>query len=83
MKNSKLKWLPPIAVLLLAIAGAFATNTKAPSSAPVWGFIDNPQPCHISVQCSTTGNIACESGGKPAYAMNAAGTRCNLPVFKL
>lgn len=83
MKNMRKKWLLPIAVFALAIAGAFASNMKTAEAVPVLGYLDSPQPCHISVQCSTTGSIACKSGAQTAYRMNAAGTRCDQPAFKL
>lgn len=83
MKTIGKKWLFPIGVFAIAIASAFASNTKTSEAVPVWGYLDNPQPCHISVQCSTTGTIACKSGAQTAYRMNAAGTRCDLPAFKL
>lgn len=82
MKNMRKKWLLPIAVFAIAIAGAFASNMETTKDAPVLGYLDHPQPCQISVQCSTTGTIACKSGTQTAYRMNAAGTRCDLPAFK-
>ncbi|KXO01253.1 hypothetical protein LS48_01965 [Aequorivita aquimaris] len=83
MKTMRKKWLLPIAVFAIAIASAFASNTTTAEAVPVLGYIDNPLPCHISVQCSTTGTIACKSGAQTAFRMNGSGTRCDLPAFKL
>ena len=83
MKTMRKKWLLPIAVFAIAIASAFASNTTTVEDAPVLGYLDNPQPCQISVQCSTTGTIACKSGAQTAFRMNSSGTRCDLPAFKL
>ncbi len=83
MKTIKRKWLLPVAVFSIAIAGAFASNVKSEEASAVWGYLDNPNPCHIKVQCSTIGTIACKSGSQAAYRMNAGGTRCDVPAFKL
>lgn len=82
MKSNRKKWLLPIVAFSIAIAGAFASNIETQSIAPVWGYLDHPQPCKISVQCDNFGSIACTSGGQVAQRMNALGTSCNLPAFK-
>ncbi|MBK5214971.1 MAG: hypothetical protein JJE55_15090 [Flavobacteriaceae bacterium] len=83
MKNLRKKWLLPIAVFAIAIAGAFASNVEKPKDA-VWvaGFIDHPTPCKVQVDCSLTNGPACTSGGLTAKRMNAGNTRCDLPAFQ-
>ncbi|MCZ4320302.1 DUF6520 family protein [Aequorivita viscosa] len=84
MNTMRKKWLLPIAVFAIAIASAFASNIENTNDvALVNGFIDSPTPCLISVECSTIPGPVCKSGGKTAYKMNAAGTRCDQPAFHL
>jgi hypothetical protein len=83
MKTMRKKWLLPIAVFAIAIVSAFASNTTTAEAAPILGYLDNPVPCQISVQCADVGVIACKSGAQTAFRMNSSGTRCDLPAFKL
>lgn len=60
MKTSILKKILPIAVIMLAIAGAFASQ---PSNnrvlAPKLGYIDSATPCSVEVSCNTTVGEIC------------------------
>lgn len=75
----------PIAIVAIAIAGAFTTQAKNRNSfALVQGYIKgNPQgtACQISIWCSNTGNQLCMVGTTQVWGKNANG-QCVLEVYK-
>lgn len=88
MKRSNVKMLLPTAAFALAIVGAFASNPNGKTtnvSAPVQGYISNPDPCTESVECSTDQGDICtiESTNQQVFGKNASGTTCNRVLYKL
>lgn len=75
----------PIAVVVLAVAGAFANNI---SSADLSTTIDVnghlPASCEqTNVKCSTVPNAQmCTFSGQQLYRLNAAGTDCPDALYK-
>jgi hypothetical protein len=88
MKRSSVKMLLPTAAFALAIVGAFASNPNGKTtnvSAPVQGYIHNPDPCTESVECDTDLGDICtiESTNEQVFGLNASGTTCNRILYKL
>lgn len=77
----------PIAIVAIAIAGAFTTqakNNEKNTLVLVQGYIKgNPQgtACQISIWCSNTGNQLCMVGTTQVWGKNANG-QCILEVYK-
>ena len=84
MKNPRKKWLLPIAVFAIAIAGVFASNIEKSNDTTVnWGYTDNPRPCMVKVACSVIPGPVCTSGGLTAKFFNSGGTLCDQPAFQI
>ncbi|MBF4519545.1 hypothetical protein IRZ71_24675 [Flavobacterium sp. ANB] len=89
MKRSYVKMLLPTAAFALAIVGAFASNPNGKTtnvSAPVQGYINNPDPCTESVECDNvpSGDICTiQSTNQQVFGLNASGTTCNRVLYKL
>jgi hypothetical protein len=83
------KFCFPIAVVLLAITGAFAS--QASSSKPValqTGWIDSPSPCQIEVSCRTEVGPVCtmfhQGQTKQAYGkVNPNDATCAKTLYKV
>lgn len=83
MKNFRKKWLLPLAVFAIAIAGAFASNSMENVNADPTGYIDTPLPCKVSVDCSLTGGPVCRNASlQQAFGWNSMHTACNEIRFK-
>ncbi len=85
MKTNCSKMGFPIAVVVFAIAGAFANNVSSSnlnSAIEVNGHL--PVSCEATnVKCSTVQNPQmCTSSGQQLYRLNAAGTDCPDVLFK-
>lgn len=85
MKTNFSKMGFPIAVVVFAIAGAFANNVSSSnlsSTIDVNGHL--PASCEqTNVKCSTAPNpLMCTSSGQQLYRLNAAGTDCPDVLFK-
>lgn len=85
MKTNVLKMGFPIAVVVFAIAGAFANNmsrANLSTTIDVNGRI--PVSCEeTNIKCSTTFNSQfCTSSGQQLYRLNAAGTDCPDVLYK-
>jgi hypothetical protein len=85
MKTNFLKMGFPIAVVVLAVAGAFANNisrANLSSTIDVNGHL--PASCEEkNVKCSTVQNSQmCTFSGQQLYRLNAAGTDCPDALFK-
>jgi hypothetical protein len=60
MKTINFKSLLPFALMLVAIASAFAfQNNGKKSTLAVEGWIDHPAPCSIKFTCDNTGSEMC------------------------
>lgn len=84
MKNVKI--FTSVSILMLAIAGAFATSSaKADSAALVQGYIKQGLNCVPKNLCETTntGTLCTETqiGGAQIYAMDSFGD-CTVPVWR-
>lgn len=86
MKNFSMQ----IAAGLLAIAGAFASqsqSSQAGSLAFQTGWIDTPSPCSIPVECDTTIGEVCtmlhQGQVRQAYGkLNPSATTCASVLYK-
>jgi len=83
-----LKNVMPVAVIAMAITGAFATmsmQSSAKSIAPKIGYVLNAQgACNIPVNCDTQGTQICRlnvTSGPQAFGKNAQGD-CNEVLFR-
>jgi hypothetical protein len=80
--------LIPFVIFIIAIAGAFATNTKIRSQktlALVQGYIQGGPAgtiCQVSIMCSTDYNQLCKVGTTQVWGKDAAG-KCTLEVYKV
>lgn len=87
MKTKKVKIMMPAFAIMFAIVSAFATNVngKEKSSAIVPGYLDAPEPCEVSIDCSDTGTIICTApNGQQVFGKeNPNGTTCSLEVYQL
>jgi hypothetical protein len=59
MKTRIFKTSMPIVMFLLAIVGAFASQSTSSAKALQTGWIDTPAPCTIPVQCNTVVTTVC------------------------
>jgi hypothetical protein len=60
MKNLNLKSFLPVLLMLIAITSAFAfQNESKKTSAVVTGWVDQPAPCSIAVECENEGTEIC------------------------
>jgi len=54
------KRILPVAVIMLAIGGAFASqSSKNVAFASKTGYIDSPSPCSVAVSCNTNVGAIC------------------------
>lgn len=65
----------PAAIVVLAITGAFASQTKSTKVVTTeTGWIDTPAPCQVDVQCSTVDGPVCtmfyQGAEQQAYGKN-------------
>lgn len=86
--KSSVKMLLPTAAFALAIVGAFASNPSGKTtnvSAPIQGYINNPDPCTESVECDDQGDDICtvQTTNQQVFGKNASGTTCNRVLYKL
>ena len=85
MKTNVLKMGFPIAVVVLAVAGAFANNiSRANLSTTIDVNGHLPVSCEeTNIKCSTTPTPQmCTFSGQQLYRLNAAGTDCPDALFK-
>lgn len=81
MKTLKSKFLLPLAVFMVAVVAAFASQAPVEEDlAPVQGYIHSTIPCEISVQCSPTGATVCKYNNKQVFGMNAA-SQCTRTLY--
>jgi hypothetical protein len=92
MKTIFMKQVLPVAVFVLAIAGAFTThamNERSKTLAPVQGFLrldPNGNTCQVQDECSTVNNgIVCtvglEDDAPQLYGKNSA-EKCTVPIYR-
>jgi hypothetical protein len=79
----------PIAVVLLAITGAFASQSSATKPVALQtGWIDSPSPCQIEVSCRTEVGPVCtmfyKGQTKQAYGkVNPNDASCAKVLYKV
>lgn len=86
MKTSIVKMVLPVAVIALAVTGAFAShamnNAKKGASAPVQGWLRINGMCNQSIQCNDTGNVLCKTtSNQQVFGKDAAGD-CNVELYR-
>jgi hypothetical protein len=83
------KFSMPIAVFLLAIGGAFASQSSEKSILPPQtGWIDTPSPCQIPASCRTEVGTVCtlfhQGMNKQAYGkVNPGDATCAKILYKV
>lgn len=83
------KFSMPIAVVVLAITGAFASQSSQTSSlVPQTGWIDTPAPCQIPVSCRTEVGPVCtmlhQGVNKQAFGkVNPNDATCSKVLYKI
>lgn len=88
MKTKIFKTSMPIAMFLLAIVGAFASQSSDNSvKALQTGWIDTPSPCSIPVQCNTVVTQFCtlmyQGTTRQAYGkVNPGDATCAKVLYK-
>lgn len=89
MKTKILKSVLPLAVFMVAIVFAFATqnNTSFEEDAYLIGFVYNDAGTHCVIankDCAAVGTIPCkQSDGKLIYRFsNPAGTMCSVALYE-
>ena len=89
MKTTFLKSVLPIGAVMLAIAGAFAANSKPVDSRPPpvigWASLPGQPACGTQVACNTEVGILCtifhNGVGYQAFPKNVAGQCVNIQLF--
>ena len=71
MKNLRNIRLLPVLAFVIAIGGAFATNSKVKENEAPLGYATLHTPCDTPVTCSTFPNLVCRApGGQQAWGKN-------------
>lgn len=80
MKNPKI--FLSAGVLMLAVAGAFATNAaKSTKSGSVPGYVKNGSACSYVTECNNIGGIMCADPDSGAQLWGLAGGGCPTALF--
>jgi hypothetical protein len=83
------KFSIPVAVILLAITGAFASQSSAAKPVALQtGWIDSPSPCQIQVSCRTEVGPVCtmfyQGQNRQAYGkVNPTDATCPKTLYKV
>ncbi|MNF90200.1 hypothetical protein D3C84_727570 [compost metagenome] len=88
MKTKIFKIGFPVAAVVLAIAGAFASQAAPKSTvATKTGYLDTPSPCLEARECSDVNNgIVCtymwQGSNHQAFGKNPTGGQCSVTLYK-
>jgi hypothetical protein len=86
MKTRIVKMILPMAVIALAVTGAFASHTvnvaKKGKVAPVQGWLKVSGICNQSIPCSETGTVLCKtSSNQQVFGIDEAGD-CTMELYR-
>jgi hypothetical protein len=81
MKNLKIRFLLPIAVFMMAVFAAFATQSSVSTENLAWeqGYIHTATSCDVANRCSTSGTKVCKVNGQQLFGMD--GSQCIKTLY--